>query len=60
MLFDLARKLFAELIGAALLAGVVIGSGILASRLADGNDAVALLGNALATAAILFVLVSWI
>ena len=58
MAFDLARKLAAELIGAALLAGVVIGSGVLASRLADGNDAVALLGNTLATAAILFVLVS--
>lgn len=53
-----ARKIFAEFIGSAMLTGVVIGSGILASRMAGGNDAVALLGNTVATAAILFVLVS--
>lgn len=53
-----ARKVFAEFIGSAILTGVVIGSGILASRLAGGNDAVALLGNTAATSAILFVLVS--
>ena len=53
----LFRRVFAELIGALLLAGVVIGSGILASRMADGNDAVALLGNTAATAAILYVLI---
>ena len=41
-----------------MLTGVVIGSGILASRLAGGNDAVALIGNTAATAAILFVLIS--
>jgi glycerol uptake facilitator-like aquaporin len=51
------RRLFAEALGAALLAGTVIGSGVLAVRLADGNDAVALLGNTLATAAMLFVLI---
>jgi glycerol uptake facilitator-like aquaporin len=54
----LPRRLASELLGALILAGTVIGSGILASRLADGNDAVALLGNTLATAAILFVLVT--
>lgn len=54
----LARQAMAEFLGALLLAGVVIGSGILAARLADGNDAVALLGNTLATAAILFVLIN--
>ncbi len=54
---NLARRLFAETLGAALLAGTVIGSGILAVRLADGNDAVALLGNTLATAAMLYVLI---
>lgn len=53
-----ARKALAEFLGALLLAGVVIGSGILASRLADGVEAVALLANTLATAAILFVLIS--
>jgi glycerol uptake facilitator-like aquaporin len=53
----LYRKLLAEGLGSMLLAGVVIGSGILAERLSAGNDGVALLGNTLATAAILFVLI---
>lgn len=53
----LAQRLFAETLGSLLLSGVVIGSGILASRLA-GNDGVALLANTGATAAILFVLVT--
>lgn len=54
----LPQRLFAELLGSLLLSGVVIGSGIMASRLSGGNDAVALLGNTGATAAILFVLVT--
>lgn len=54
----LGQRLFAEFIGSLLLAGVVIGSGILAVRLAEGNAAIALLGNTGATAAILFVLVT--
>jgi glycerol uptake facilitator-like aquaporin len=54
---SLARRAASELLGSLLLAGTVIGSGILASRLADGNDAVALLGNTLATAAMLYVLI---
>ena len=45
----LAHKLFAEWLGTALLLAVVIGSGIMAERLAAGNDAVALLGNTVAT-----------
>ena len=53
----LSRQVAAELLGSILLTGTVIGSGILASRLAGGNDAVALLGNTLATAAILYVLI---
>jgi glycerol uptake facilitator-like aquaporin len=57
MTHPLWRRLFAEALGAALLAGTVIGSGILALRLADGNAAVALLGNTIATAAMLFVLI---
>ncbi|MGE0829877.1 MAG: aquaporin [Hyphomonadaceae bacterium] len=52
------RRLCAEALGSALLTGVVIGSGIMAARLAGGNDAVALLGNTAATAAILFVLIN--
>jgi glycerol uptake facilitator-like aquaporin len=55
---SLARKLFSEALGSALLAGTVIGSGVLAQRLAGGNDAVALIGNTLATASMLYVLVS--
>jgi glycerol uptake facilitator-like aquaporin len=51
------RRLLAEALGSLLLAGTVIGSGIMASRLAAGNDAVALLGNTVATAAILFALI---
>ena len=52
------RRLIAETLGSCLLAGVVIGSGILAVRLAGGNDAVALIANTAATAAILFVLIT--
>jgi glycerol uptake facilitator-like aquaporin len=54
----LSQRLLAEVLGSLLLSGVVIGSGVLAARLADGNDAVALLGNTGATAAILFVLIT--
>lgn len=58
MSFDLSRRVAAELAGALVLAGVVIGSGVMAERLSGGNDAIALLGNTLATAAILYVLIS--
>jgi glycerol uptake facilitator-like aquaporin len=54
----LVRRAGAELLGSVILTGTVIGSGILASRMSAGNDAIALLGNTLATAAILFVLVN--
>lgn len=53
----LLRRLFAELLGSCVLAATVIGSGILAVQLSGDNDGVALLGNTLATAAILYVLV---
>lgn len=55
---DLARRVVAEFVGSAMLAGVVIGSGILAVALSGGNDGVALIGNTAATAAILWVLVA--
>jgi glycerol uptake facilitator-like aquaporin len=58
MQIGLGQRLLAEALGSVILTGVVIGSGILAQRLAGGNDAVALLGNTAATGAILFVLVS--
>jgi len=54
----LARRLLAEGIGSAFLFATVIGSGIMAQRLAGGNVAIALLGNTLATGAILFVLIT--
>jgi len=54
---DLARRLAAEAVGTALLLATVIGSGIMAQRLAGGNIALALLGNALPTGAILVVLI---
>jgi glycerol uptake facilitator-like aquaporin len=58
MKHSFTRRIFAETLGSFLLAATVIGSGILASSLSDGNDAIALLGNTAATGAILFVLVS--
>lgn len=54
---DLRRKVFAELVGTALLLAVVIGSGIMAERLAGGNMAIALLANTLATVGGLYVLI---
>lgn len=53
----LSRRLAAEFLGTALLLAIVVGSGIMAVRLAGGNDAVALLGNTLATGAGLVVLI---
>jgi len=58
MTASLSRRVAAEALGSSLLAATVIGSGILAARLSGGNDGVALLGNTLATAAILYVLVA--
>ncbi|MDC7700768.1 aquaporin [Vogesella indigofera] len=52
------RALVAEAIGSALLLAVVVGSGIMGQALAAGNDAVALLANALATGAGLLVLIT--
>jgi glycerol uptake facilitator-like aquaporin len=52
------RRLFAEGLGSLLLAAAVIGSGIMAERLADGNMAVALLANTTATMAVLATLIA--
>ncbi|GLS86568.1 glycerol uptake transporter protein [Cypionkella aquatica] len=54
---DLSRKLAAEFLGTAALVCTVIGSGIMADALSS-DDAVSLLGNTMATAAMLFVLIS--
>jgi glycerol uptake facilitator-like aquaporin len=55
---SLARRLAAEGLGSFFLFATVIGSGIMAAHLSSGNDGVALLGNTLATAAMLFVLIT--
>jgi len=52
------KRIAAEFLGTALLVATVIGSGVMAEGLADGNDAVALLGNTIATAAALYVLIT--
>lgn len=54
----LSRRLAAEALGSFLLFACVIGSGIMGEQLAAGNVALALLANALATAAMLFVLIA--
>ncbi len=50
-------KYLAEAVGTFLLVAVVVGSGIMAENLSNGNIAVALLGNTIATGAILFVII---
>lgn len=54
----LARRLVAEGLGSFFLFACVIGSGIMATNLSQGNDAIALLGNTLATGSMLFVLIT--
>jgi glycerol uptake facilitator-like aquaporin len=51
------RQLFAEFLGTALLVCTVVGSGIMAQKLSGGNVGLALLCNAIATGAILYVLI---
>ncbi len=52
------QKLMAEFIGTAFLLAIVIGSGIMGERLAQGNIAIALLANAIATGCGLAVLIA--
>jgi glycerol uptake facilitator-like aquaporin len=52
------QAILAEALGSGLLFATVIGSGIMAERLAGGNVAIALLGNNVATGAMLFVLIT--
>ncbi|MGJ8531482.1 MAG: aquaporin [Alphaproteobacteria bacterium] len=56
--YSATQKLSAEFVGTAFLLATVIGSGIMAERLADGNVAIALLGNTIPTGAILVVLIT--
>jgi glycerol uptake facilitator-like aquaporin len=58
MTAPLPRRAAAEGLGAFFLFATVIGSGVMAEALAGGNVALALLGNTLATGAMLFVLIT--
>jgi glycerol uptake facilitator-like aquaporin len=57
MKVSLAQRAVAECLGTAFLLAAVVGSGIMAARLAGGNSALALLCNTIATGAILTVLI---
>jgi glycerol uptake facilitator-like aquaporin len=54
----LSRKLLAEGLGTLLLLATVVGSGVMATNLSQGNDGIALLANAAATAGMLYVLIT--
>lgn len=54
---NLLRRLTAEFVGTLLLVATVVGSGIMAERLANGNVALALLANTIATGATLVALI---
>jgi glycerol uptake facilitator-like aquaporin len=56
-LMDIWRRVVAEALGTAFLLAAVVGSGIMAERLAAGNSAIALLANTLATGAALVALI---
>lgn len=58
MTYSLPRRLTAEALGSFFLFAGVIGSGVMAEALAQGNDALALLANTVATGAILYVLIA--
>ena len=55
---NLSRRMAAEGLGTAFLLATIVGSGIMAQRLAGGNAALALLCNTLPTGAILIVLIN--
>ncbi|MDA7787888.1 aquaporin family protein [Sphingomonadaceae bacterium] len=55
---EMHRRLLAESIGSFFLFACVVGSGVMAENLAGGNVAIALLGNTIATGAILAVLIA--
>ncbi|MFN0217284.1 MAG: aquaporin [Hyphomicrobium sp.] len=58
MTMSLGRRTAAETLGTALLLVAVVGSGIMAEKLSGGNTGLALLANAIATAAALYVLIT--
>lgn len=58
MSYSLKSKLLAEFVGTFFLLATVVGSGIMAEKLAGGNVAIALLGNTIPTGAILYVIIT--
>jgi glycerol uptake facilitator-like aquaporin len=54
----LSRRLSADFLGSLFLLACVVGSGIMGVNLSQGNEAIALLANALATAGVLYVLIT--
>jgi len=58
MNFDMSRRLVAEALGTFILIMAVVGSGIMAEKLAGGNQALALLCNTIPTGAVLFVIIT--
>jgi glycerol uptake facilitator-like aquaporin len=56
--FDRTRRLTAEALGTGFLVAAVVGSGIMAAKLAGGNGAVALLCNTIPTGAVLYVIIT--
>lgn len=58
MKVSLTRRMAAEFLGTAFLVAAVVGSGIMAERLSDGNVALALLANTVATGAVLVALIA--
>lgn len=58
MSYSLTKRMAAEFAGTAALVATVVGSGAMGDKLANGNVAVALLANSLATGMILFVLIA--
>ena len=58
MKFDMTRRLVAKALGTLILVMAVVGSGIMAEKLGGGNQALALLCNAIATGAVLYVIIT--
>lgn len=56
----MTSKLYAELVGTCALLAIITGSGVMGESLSEGNAAVALLANSIATGAGLYVLISTI
>ena len=52
------KKFLAEFVGTFLLISVIVGSGIMGVNLSNGNDALALLANAISTGSILYVIIT--